>query len=192
MRPIVLASGSARRLDLLRQVGLEPSVQVPVVDETAMPGEAPGRHVERLARAKATAVPAPIPSLVIAADTVIAFRGQIYGKPPSRAAAISMLEQFSGRKHRVFSGLALRLCPENRLYSEVTTTDVFFRKLDREEIISYVSEEEILGCAGAYRIQERGVFLLEKIVGSYSNVVGLPLETLYRMCRRLGIHLMVQ
>lgn len=193
---VCLASSSPRRVALLRGVGIDPFILVPGAEEIPLPGEQPAAHVQRLAREKGEAVLAQLPpgiALLIAADTVVVADGQILGKPGNSARAAAMLTLLSGREHRVMTGLAL-YTPENEVWRvSLAETRVFFRELDSFLIEKYVSQDNVTDCAGAYRIQERGVFLLDPergIQGSYSNVVGLPLETLFSEAAKLGCDLL--
>jgi len=187
-RSILLASASPRRADLLRHAGLEFTVRPSRVDETPLPDEAPGDLAERLARAKVLHLPAvPFPALAIGADTVVAVEGMILGKPRDRAEARQMLARLSGRVHEVTTGMALRELPEETLMSERTVSRVTFVPLSDREIEWYAGTGEGMDKAGAYALQGIGAMLIESIAGSYTNVIGLPLERLYPHLRRHGL-----
>lgn len=188
MDTIVLASGSPRRRELLERVRIPFTVMIPEVDE-APGGEAPVDLVKALARRKVEAVIArcaAAPRWVLGADTVVEVDGDVLGKPSGVGEAERMLRRLSGRTHRVHTGLALFCGRDQPVEIECVTTDVRFRALEEQDIRSYLATGEWRGAAGAYRIQERGAFLVERIDGSFSNVVGLPLEAFYGMLVRTG------
>jgi len=188
---IILASGSPRRKALLESLGWEFTVVVPDTDEKIMDGEMPEELAERLAREKAEAVGNKYFHLpVVAADTVVEIGGNILGKPRNEDEAFEMLSALQGRVHRVITGLAL--LKEGRMTSRNEITRVFFRKLDREEINTYINTENCLDKAGGYAIQGRGALLVEKIEGCYFNVVGLPLSLLSSMFQSTGWPLVEQ
>jgi septum formation protein len=175
---LVLASASARRLDLLAQAGIAPdAVAPPDLDETPVPNETPRAHARRLALAKARAVPSGPDALVLAADTVVAAGRRILGKPADAAEAARFLRLLSGRRHRVITAVALRR--GERHWSRDVTTTVALKRLAEAELAGYLACGEWQGKAGGYAIQGRAGAFVPWIRGSYSNVVGLPLtETL--------------
>lgn len=174
--PLVLASASSRRLDLLRQIGLEPARVDPAeIDETAEPGEAARRLAMRLARAKAQSVASRHPdSVVLAADTVVAAGRRLLGKPGDGAEAKRMLALLSGRAHRVLTAVAA-VAPGGRAACRLSETRVRFKRLTRAEIEGYLASGEWQGKAGAYGVQGRAGAFVTSLNGSYSGVVGLPL-----------------
>jgi len=176
--PLVLASASPRRADLLRAAGINFAVRAADVDETRLAGEPPEAYVIRLARAKAAAVARGGES-VLGSDTTVVVGGEILGKPLDGPDAGRMLRLLSGRWHEVLTGVALRRRGEVR--AEVATTRVKFAPLSAAEIEWYVATGEPFDKAGAYAIQGFGSRFVERIEGSYSNVVGLPVEVVYRM-----------
>ncbi len=184
--PLILASASPRRLDLLRRAGVAVTVCPVDVDETPLPGEPPAAHVERLALAKAAATVARLrPAVpVLGADTVVVLDGRIFGKPADLEAARATLRQLSGRCHRVLTGVCLHW-PSPRP-PEVWTccTEVHFRVLDEAAITAYFARVNPLDKAGAYGIQAHGGMLVDHIVGLESNVVGLPVEEVLPRLRR--------
>jgi septum formation protein len=119
-------------------------------------------------------------------DTLIEMNGLTVGKPKDAEEAESILESLSGRKHRVVTGIALLSDPDRPLLQDHCSTDVYFKPMERDEIALYLATGEWRGVAGAYRIQERGAFFVDRIEGSYSNVVGLPLSHLYGILRSAG------
>ena len=173
---LVLASASPRRLDLLRQIGIEPDRIDPAdIDEIAQPGELPPSHAMRLAEEKARAVMPRHPgAFILAADPVVACGRRILPKPADPATARSCLELLSGRRHRVHSGIAV-VDPNERLTLRRVDSHVAFKRLSEAEIAAYLRSGEWQGKAGGYAIQGRAAALIRWVSGSYSNVVGLPL-----------------
>lgn len=172
----ILASASPRRLDLLAQVGLKPQAVVPAsIDESPLKRESPRDLARRLSTVKATTVAAEHPEmLVLGADTVVACGRRILEKASDPDEAHRFLSTLSGRRHRVFGGVALVLA-DGRILSRVVETAVRFKRLSDEEIAAYLAGGEWRGKAGAYAIQGRAGAFVAAINGSYSNVVGLPL-----------------
>lgn len=187
MPELVLASASPRRRELLSGLGLRFTVRSSEIDETPRAGEAPGAYVLRLAREKAQATGRP-GELVLAADTSVILAGEILGKPRDDEDAERMLRLLSGREHEVLTGVAV-LDASGRLAAEVDRTVVRMAPLSAEEIAWYVATGEPRDKAGAYAIQGLGALFVEAITGSYSNVVGLPVPTVYRLFRELGYDL---
>ncbi len=186
-RSLVLISASPRRADLLRGVGLVFTVRPVDLDESPGPGEAPGDLAERLARAKARAASKlPSPSLGIAADTVVALGGEVFGKPRDPVDARRMLRRLAGRTHEVTTAFALRALPEETIESERCVSRVCFAPMSEQEIDWYVDAGEGVDKAGAYALQGMGALFITAVQGSYSNVIGLPLEKLYPHLRRFG------
>jgi len=173
---LVLASASPRRLDLLRQIGIEPDRIDPAdIDEIVQPGELPPSHAMRLAEEKARAVMPRHPgAFILAADTVVVCGRRILPKPADPATARSCLELLSGRRHRVHSGIAV-VDPNERLTLRRVDSHVAFKRLSEAEIAAYLRSGEWQGKAGGYAIQGRAAALIRWVSGSYSNVVGLPL-----------------
>ncbi len=174
---LVLASASPRRLELLRQIGIAPDHVEPAdIDETPHPGELPAGHVVRLAEAKARAVrPRHPDAFILAADTVVACGRRILPKAEDEATARACLSLLSGRRHRVYGGLAL-LTPAGGLTIRRVVSQVGFKRLSEEELSGYLASGEWHGKAGGYAIQGQAAALIPWIAGSYSNVVGLPLH----------------
>ncbi len=188
-RPLILASASPRRLDLLRSVGLDPTVRVPRVDETPRPRESGRAVVIRLAEAKARDVASRHPrSPVLAADSLVLAAGCLLGKPADRRDAGRMLGLLSGGWHHVVTGVAL-VVPGGRCLTGTSRTRVRFAPLSREEIRRYLSSDEPYDKAGSYAIQGAAAWFVEEIRGSFSNVVGLPLEEVRRLFREARIAL---
>ena len=178
--PLVLASASPRRVALLRQAGAEFTVVDPGPDR-AWPGRSEPRHgVRALALDKARRVAAMRPNaVVVGADTVVVVRGQRLGKPGSREEARSMIGRLHGRKHEVWTGIAVVRGDEQRTGAECTL--VYFQKLSPDDIEQYVRGGESLDKAGAYGIQGLAGQFIRRIEGDYSSVVGLPLARLRQL-----------
>jgi septum formation protein len=181
--PLVLASASPRRRELLSSLGLVFRVEPAAVDESALPGEAARDHVVRLAAQKAATVAAAlrdrgIETLVLAADTTVTIDGLILGKPADTAEALSMLRRLAGRRHEVITACRLVRSDDGRAAAAVAVSGVRFQPWSDSLARWYVATGEPFDKAGAYGIQGRGVLLASGIEGSWSNVVGLPLESL--------------
>ena len=176
---LYLASQSPRRAELLEQIAIGFQQITVDTDETALAGEQPEAYVQRVAIAKAQAGLelvqqqglTPLP--VLGADTAVIIDGQILGKPRDRDHALAMLGQLSGKTHRVMS--AICLCYQQQQHVALSITEVSFRQIAAAELEQYWQSGEPLGKAGAYAIQGLGAVFVEKINGSYSAVVGLPL-----------------
>lgn len=182
---IVLASASPRRAELLTLAGFRFVVDPADVDEAEHPGEKPPDYVLRVARDKARTVAARQPGrLVLAADTTVVADGRILAKPQDETDAIRMLELLSGRVHDVWSGVVV--LGHDGEAAETALTTVQLRAITPEEIRWYVGTGEPMGKAGAYGIQGRAARFVERIEGSWSNVVGLPVATVDRLLKRVG------
>jgi septum formation protein len=171
---VILASRSPRRIELLGQLGVALEVVPADIDETPLTGELPVRYVERLAREKAGVIAASREGIVLGADTTIDIDNEILGQPVDEYDAARMLRRLSGRTHRVHTGVAVIL--KGTVQSVVTTTLVTFVPVTDEILGWYLETKEWQGKAGAYAIQGLGATLVDRIQGSYSNVVGLPLR----------------
>jgi septum formation protein len=172
----ILASASSRRVSLLEQVGRRPDLIVPAdVNETALKGELPRNLARRLACAKARAVAAThADAIVLGADTVVARGRRILPKPADEGEARRCLALLSGARHRVYGGVAL-IAPNGRISERIVSTAVAMKRLSRDEIEDYIASGEWRGKAGGYAIQGLAAAYVRQIIGSYSNVVGLPL-----------------
>jgi septum formation protein len=173
MRPVWLASGSPRRRELLEWAGVAVEVRPAGIDEARLPGELPVSYARRLAEEKAAT--GPDDRVVLAADTVVHLDGAVLDKPSSRGEAVSHLLALSGRAHAVTTGVALRGLPGGPRVTAVTTI-VAFRPLSRDEVVAYVATGDADDKAGAYGIQGRAGSFVARVEGSWTNVVGLPLE----------------
>lgn len=188
-RQVILASQSPRRRQLLTQIGLEFSTQPSSFDEDSIQANtSPEEYVQKLAIAKAADIASRLKEkhLVIGADTTVVLNNEVLNKPTNKQHAIKMLEKLSGKTHTVFTGIALVAAPEGIKISAVQKTDVTFRTLQPDEIKLYVESGSPMDKAGAYGIQDDfGAVFVEHINGCYYNIVGLPLEMLYRKLRAL-------
>lgn len=171
-RPLILASASPRRRELLAAAGLRFETFIPDIDESPLPGEDPRSHAERLAREKAAAA-AESNGITIASDTVVLQDGIILGKPADAAHAREMLHRLSGCGHEVITGVCVRDASRSEVFSVVTRVE--FRTLNDEEIDDYIATGEPMDKAGAYAIQGGAAHMVRRIDGSYTNVVGLPM-----------------
>ena len=184
--PIVLASASPRRQELLRNAGIEFVVRPSDIPEIPLSGESPREFGERMAREKARAVRANNrKSAILAADTVVAVETEILGKPVDANDAARMLRLLSGRTHSVITGVCLLGDGFEDVRSE--TTAVHFTAMSDSDIAEYVASGEPMDKAGAYAIQGRASRWISKIEGDYYNVVGLPVDLVWRMLRERGV-----
>ncbi len=186
---IVLASSSPRRRELLAQVGVSCQVVPSNVDETPLTVETPETHVIRLSLDKAREVagrPRQTGRWFIGSDTVVVRDGVILGKPADAGDAARMLASLSGRSHQVISGYAVHDRQSDRTISAAVSTKVFFKELTSREIEGYIATGEPFDKAGAYAIQGIGAFMIPRIEGSYTNVVGLPLCAVISALEELG------
>ena len=185
--PLVLASASPRRAELLTSAGFTFTIEAADVDETEHEGETPETYVLRVARDKARTIAERHRDrdiVVLAADTTVVVGGRILAKPVDEADATRMLELLSGAAHDVWTGVVV--LRRARELSETVLTRVHLRELTPAEIAWYVGSGEPMGKAGAYGIQGRAARFIERIEGSWSNVVGLPVATVDRLLKQLG------
>ena len=186
--PLVLASSSPRRSELLGGMGVEPDVIFPAdIEEICRQGEEAGHFAERMAREKAEAVYAHYPAhAVLAGDTVASAGCHIFGKPGNRDDAKRMLELLSGRKHRIYGGIAL-ITPEGHFLSRKVVTQVKVKRLNPQEIEAYLATGDYEGKAGGYGIQGPFSAFVAGLNGSYTNVVGLCLHNVCKLMIGSGI-----
>jgi septum formation protein len=190
MPPVILASASPRRRDLLQQLGIEPAAVISAdIDETPQRGEMPGPYAVRMAREKAMAVewPDDLPSsaVILAGDTVVACGRRILPKAETEDEARTCLALLSGRRHRVLGGIALR-SRDGRLQSRLVKSTVIFKRLSRQDIDEYITTKDWQGKAGGYAIQGPAAAYIRHIDGSYSNIVGFSLYDISAMLRGIG------
>jgi septum formation protein len=183
---LILASASPRRLELLRQIGVEPAAVIPAdIDETPLPREVPHVYVRRIAAAKlqvvcdqlansSSADTASPPTFVLAADSIVAVGRRILGKPADAVEAAKFWRLYSGRRHRVYTGVALAN-PAGKMVVKVAITQVQFKSLSEAEIARFVASNEWQGKAGGYAIQGAAEAFVQSVSGSISNIIGLPL-----------------
>jgi septum formation protein len=191
---IILASGSPRRKELLYWAGINFEIVVSEIDETPKKKETPAQMVRRLSLEKAIAVSNHLPkyddyATVIAADTtVVSPRGKILGKPNDEIEALKMLSEIQGKTHQVLTGYSLVHLSRGKVVKKickVVKTKVTMRKLNKKELNFYLSRGESMDKAGAYAAQGYGMVLIEKISGSYTNVVGLPMKEVIEDLKKL-------
>jgi septum formation protein len=209
---IILASASPRRKELLERLGFTVKVIPGNVDETQIEEETPENFVKRMARTKTLAVVdrmqttlyptdadgAPIRTgysgrgsdsrWVIGADTVVVVGDDVLGKPKDTAGAVEMLHRLSGQVHRVITGFCIHDLRKNKEGLQAVATEVTFKRLASSEIDKYIAVGESMDKAGAYAIQGVGAYLVDSIIGSYTNVVGLPLCQMVEMMEEMGAH----
>ena len=185
--PIVLASQSPRRAQLLRMLGLSFETVPADIDETYAAGEDPVSHAERLARTKAELVAARSPeAVVIGSDTVVIESGEVLGKPRDRTEAVHMLMRLQGREHEVATGIAV--CYRGTVHAGVERVTVRFRPFGADTAAAYAATDEPMDKAGAYGIQGYGATLVERIEGDYFAVMGLPICRMIGLLHDAGLH----
>ena len=187
---LVLASASPRRRQILSEAGLKFEVRPSTIEERARAGESPEKLAERLAREKALDVARELAQgparPVLGADTIVVLDGEVLGKPRDEAHAVEMLSRLVGRTHRVMTGIALAWTDGRSLESRVLTSEVEMRPATRAELIEYVALGESLDKAGAYALQGGAIQFVTRVVGSRSNVIGLPREETLALLERSG------
>ncbi len=183
--PLILASGSPRRLELLAQIGIVPDqVTIPDIDETPRPAELPRHYARRLARAKA-AQAGQMPAFILAADTVVAVGRRILPQAEDTSQAAACLDLLSGRRHTVLTAVTL-IAPGGRRTERLVSSVVAFARLAPAQKQDFLATEEWRGKAGGYAIQGRAAAYVRFLSGSYSNVVGLPLFETAQLLRGAG------
>lgn len=184
----ILASSSPRRRELLTSIGLPFDVVPSHIPEEHQAGEAPEEYVARLSREKANVIATAHPSRwVIAADTTVLLGDQLLEKPADKADAFRMLSLIAGQTHIVYTGVTLQNVGRQVRETRVAESEVRMLPLSQSDVAWYVATGEPLDKAGAYAVQGIGGMFIESIHGSYTNVVGLPLATLFQMMRKVGI-----
>lgn len=192
MKKLLLASASIRRKELLDQIGVQYQSAPMDIDESVQENEQAADYVERLAREKAQAGIMANPDMVVlAADTTVVVAGNILGKPDDEQDARDMLGQLSGSIHQVLTGIAVakRVDGELKIASQVVLTNVFFSDISVQQIENYIQTGEPMGKAGAYGIQGKAALFVDRIEGSYSNVVGLPLAETGKLLEQYNVPL---
>ena len=180
-RRFILASRSPRRLKLLEQLGLHPEVIPSTVPEVFDDSLSIEENIISFAKLKAKNVSENIEdAIIVGADTVVVLDEEVLGKPIDSADAFRMLRKLSGKMHRVITAFCVYSTPEERYFTNVETTKVFFKEQSDEEIERYISTEKPFDKAGAYGIQDKTAHFVKKIEGSYENVMGFPLTLFYK------------
>jgi septum formation protein len=183
--PLVLASQSPRRAELLGRLALPFETLPADIDESYLSGETPSQHAERLSREKAQKIAAERPeALVIGSDTIVVIDGEVLGKPRDQEHAVQMLTRLSGREHEVCTGVAI--AHGNRVETGLARVKVRFRELDERTWMEYVATGEPMDKAGAYGIQGFGSAVVESIDGDYFAVMGLPVVLMLELIERFG------
>jgi septum formation protein len=183
---IILASSSPRRRELLAMLGIAFEVIPSHVDEEEIDGETPREHVARLSQAKAREVGRTFKDRwILGADTIVFIDGEVLGKPRTKAEAATMLRKLSGREHRVMTGFFIYHPGRNRSEGTVVESRVAIKELTDNEIKGYIKTGEPFDKAGAYAVQGVGMFMIEKVFGSHTNVIGLPVCEVVSALRRL-------
>lgn len=190
MKKIILASASPRRRELMMQAGYEFEVQVSHKEETYS-SETPDEIVKELALLKARDIAeqnAVKDLVVIGADTVVAYKGAILGKPKSKEEAFAMIQSFQGDKHQVYTGVAILsydVAGNETVVNRAVKTDVYVNPMSDEEIWYYIESDNVMDKAGSYGIQSGFAIHIEKIEGDYFNVVGLPISYIYNILKEI-------
>jgi septum formation protein len=188
---LILASSSPRRIELLKYLALPFTVSPSSWEEKFDPSWRPERVVLELSRTKAEDVAKTLPAeqkhLVLGGDTIVVLDERIMGKPSSKEDACNMLRSLSGRTHLVYTGVAVLHAPGGEIRQGFERSEVTFRKLLEQEIISYVETGEPRDKAGAYALQGTGSSIVEKINGCYTNIIGFPMPLLVRLLRESGV-----
>jgi septum formation protein len=194
MKPLILASQSPRRKNLLKQIGMKFRIVPSRAAEVFSPHQSPGENAQRIALEKATDVAARLNrGIVIGADTIVVLDHHILGKPKSKDDAKRMLRLLSGREHSVFTGFALKDVETGRQIAGVEETKVRFRKLTEQEIADYVTGGSPMDKAGSYGIQDDfGAVFIERVNGCFYNVVGFPLARFYSTLQKFAADLETQ
>jgi septum formation protein len=192
MKKIILASASPRRKELLEQIGIPFESIESKTDENLLEYNSPYEGVKELAYDKAKTVAKIVkgPAIIIGADTMVAFKGRLLGKPENDQLAFENLKRLQGNKHTVYTAICIIVKDEegaSRDYYVVEDTDVYMRKMEDDEIKAYLKTNEHKDKAGGYAIQGKGAMLIEKIDGDYNNVVGLPLTSLCVLLKKIGV-----
>ncbi|WP_338079336.1 Maf family protein [Aquibacillus halophilus] len=186
MNELVLASGSPRRQELLKQMGISYSVRITGLDESKITNSDPKKLVEELARLKGENISLQEGQVVLSADTVVSYKDQILTKPTNAKEALTMLSNLNGNTHVVYTGVMIRSKSQASLFS--VATEVEFWDMSNVDLKDYVDSGEWKDKAGGYGIQSIGAFLVREIRGDYYNVVGLPLSLVLRQLKEFSIY----
>lgn len=188
MAKLILASGSPRRRELLAQIHIMADAIIAAdIDETALKDEPPRLYAERIAKAKCVAVQQNNPNdFILSADTIVCMGRRILGKAQNTQQAKDFLTALSGRSHRVYTAICLYSPHTRRYHERIAESRVIFHRLDINDINYYIKINEWQGKAGAYAIQGYGGRFIQKIIGSYTNIVGLPCDVCYNLLKGSG------
>lgn len=185
-KPVILASASPRRKELLTELGLDFKIIPAHIDESQLPGESPLEHVRRLAEEKGQAIAVQHPdAIIISSDTIVLFEDIILGKPENKVDAHRMLNMLSGMTHEVITAFSILCIDEGWRVTEHEITDVHFRQLGEKDIDDYIAGGSPMDKAGAYGIQDVDAYLVDAIKGSYHNVIGFPVAHFAQTWNRL-------
>jgi septum formation protein len=189
---IILASASERRSELLKKITSDFKILVSDFEESkvSFTGNC-GNYVMTLAKGKAMTICSSVkkPAIIIGCDTIVYFKGKVFGKPKNNFEAFQMLSDLSGNIHEVYTGIAIVNTQTQEIKTECVCTQVKFSKLSLSEINDYIETGEPIGMAGAYAIQGAASRFVEEIKGCYYSVVGLPVNKVYYMLREMGVNL---
>ena len=187
---LILASASPRRVKLLEQIGVTPSIVMPaMIDETPKKAERPSEFAKRMALAKANKISISNENdYILAADTVVAMGRTILPKAQTEDDVREFITQLGGRNHRVFGGICL-IKPDGMVINRMIESKVFMRRLSKDELLTYVAAGDWKGKAGGYAIQGKAAQFIKKISGSYSNIVGLDIYTTANLLRGCGLNI---
>ncbi len=187
---LFLVSNSSRRTDILKQIAISPVVVDSSYQEEKQEERAVGEILTRNALEKLRSVSPDKNGFWVAADTALHFEGKVFEKPESYEDAKAILALLSGKTVEAVTGLAILQKPEEEVSISVTVTEISFRELDDQQIVAYLSDDSYLQFAAGFSLQGKGALLVKNIVGSYSNVVGFPLETFYLEMKKFGVELL--
>jgi nucleoside triphosphate pyrophosphatase len=191
MKKLILASQSPRRKQLLEQIGLPFEVYPSDIDEILDPSLTPLKQVEVLSQQKACAVASKFTNaIILAADTMVSFDGQVYGKPKDKKDAIRMLKKFSGTSHSIVTGFTLTDTETKKTVTKSTETKIWFRKITSAEIESFLEKEKPYDKAGAYAIHELASIFTEKVEGDFFGAVGLSVYQVAKELKKFGIEVL--
>jgi nucleoside triphosphate pyrophosphatase len=183
--PLVLASQSPRRRELLSILGISFSIVPAAIDETPRPEESPEAFVVRVAREKGEEVSSRVSeSVIVSADTIVTIDGEILGKPVSEVDAVRMLGRLAGRRHSVYTAVCVVNQVRHAILEGLDRTEVWLNPMTESQILDYVRREDVMDKAGAYAIQGFAAIYIPKIEGNYSNVMGLPLPLVHELLTR--------
>ena len=189
-KKIILASSSDRRKELLTRLGINYTAMPSRIDEDSFDHENPEKLVQELSLAKASKVAGLVENaLIIAADTVVAHQNKILGKPKDEEDAQRMLKLIENKQHEVYTGLALISADDEMHFLDYDVTEVYMRKIEKDEIERYIKTGEPMDKAGAYGIQGKGGIFVKKIIGSYFTVMGMPIHMLSMALKSFSIEI---